>query len=82
MQFEPGAARLGQTRQIPLHIGEKHRHALRGKGLGHDLKGDGFSRSRCARNQPVAIGVFQKQLLRRGIIRPAATDKNGLIRHK
>ena len=56
-----GRARLADAGDIPLHIGQEHRHAQIGKTLCQALQGNGLAGTGGSGHQAVAIGVFRVQ---------------------
>jgi len=75
-----GSTRLGDTRQITLHIGAENRNTGIGKALGHNLKGHGFSCAGCAGDNPVAVGAVQQKSLRLTVEGLAKNYRSG-VRH-
>ena len=56
------AAGLGETRAVPLHVGEKHRHADAAELFGEDAQRRGLARTGGTGNQAVAIGHARHEL--------------------
>ncbi len=77
MQFVIGRAGHCQPPQIALHIGYENRNAKRGEAVNHPLQCYRFARAGCARDQAVAVGAFQVEILRLAI--SASADKNALF---
>jgi len=76
MQFVIRRSGLGQTGQVPFDVGQEHRHPLGRKTLGQNLQRDRLARARGTRDQPVAVGVSDAEVLLFAILRPAAADKD------
>jgi hypothetical protein len=57
-----------EARKVALHVRQDDRHAGHRKAFGQDLQGHGLAGAGGARDQAVAVGVFQEELLRCGVI--------------
>jgi hypothetical protein len=75
MQLRRFAACARQSRQVSFDIRQDDRHAFIRETLGKNLKCNGFTGSRCARNQTVPVGIFQREVLWIAICVPSATDE-------
>ena len=62
-ELRVGIGFAAQTRQIAFDVGEEDRRAGVGEGFGEDLQRDGLARSGRAGDQPVPVGVSQRQPL-------------------
>ena len=73
------AARLADTREIALDVGEEHGHADAAELLGEPLQGHRLARTRCTRDQAVPVGHAREDRDRLGPF----TDEDGLghVRH-
>jgi hypothetical protein len=61
--FEVMTAGHRNARQIALHIGHEHRHTLSRKLLGQGLQSHGLAGAGGPRDQPVAVGPAEQQVL-------------------
>jgi hypothetical protein len=80
MQLVGRGTRGGDAGKIALHVGEEDGDPGSGKALGQDLQGHGLAGAGRARDQPVAVAVFQEKLLRQRVTLAAAAHENA-VRH-
>ena len=71
--------RRAKARQVALHIGHEHRHPGGREPFGHDLQRDRLARPRRPGDQPVAVAVFQQELLRQPIALAATAHENACL---
>ena len=76
VQLALGGARLGEAGEVALHVGQEDGDAGGGEGLGQDLQGDGLAGAGGARDQAVAVAVFEQQVLGDGMAGAAAADED------
>ena len=82
VEFEFRRPRFRQPGQIALDVRQEHRNAGIRKTFGKDLQSDGFSRARRTGYQPVAVGVFENQVLVLPIAGTAAANEQTIdFRH-
>ena len=65
-----------QTGQVPFYIGHENRNTCVGQAFRQNLQSHGFARPRGARDEAMAVGVFQQKLLRIRVTLAATAYKN------
>ena len=76
-QLGIGPALQRHAGKVALHVGQEHRHPGQRQRFGQRLQGDRLAGAGRARDQPVAVGVFQQHPLGRGMPFAAAADMDG-----
>jgi len=71
-------AGLAHAREVSLHVGHEHRHAVGREAFGDRLQGHGLAGAGCAGDQAVPVGIFQEEKLV-GVAR--SHEDRGIVAH-